>query len=256
MQSPTDVLTLDHDRLQHLAKKHASDYRNAKPFEHVIIDNFLPENVAERFHDVFPAPDEKVWLDWTKRNLVTQPGKQGIGDIFPLIHGRPDIAMMLSIFNSAPFISFVEALSGIEGLCPDPYFLGGGLHQILPGGLLRVHSDFNYHNRLKLFRRVNVLIYMNKDWRPEYNGALEMWDQNAKSLQKEVFPIFNRCVIFNTHNNALHGHPKPLATPEGITRKSIALYYYTAAAWPGDEKPRLGRYFSAGDERVFEDEID
>jgi Rps23 Pro-64 3,4-dihydroxylase Tpa1-like proline 4-hydroxylase len=112
-------------------------------------------------------------------------------------------------------------------LLPDPYYTGGGLHQIRPGGLLEVHADFSYHTKLRLDRRINVLIYLNKDWKEEYGGHFELWDREVTRAVKKILPIFNRCAIFSTTSTSFHGHPLPLACPADRNRKSIATYYYS-----------------------------
>ena len=114
-----------------------------------------------------------------------------------------------------------------EALIPDPYYFGGGLHEIKKNGFLKVHADFNFHPKLKLDRRINILIYLNKNWKQEYGGALELWDKEMSKCQKKIFPIFNKIVIFNTNDYTYHGHPEPLNCPEDVSRKSIALYYYS-----------------------------
>jgi hypothetical protein len=96
------------------------------------------------------------------------------------------------------------------------------------GGHLSVHADFNYHQRLHVERRINVLIYLNKDWKDEYGAQLELWDTDMKSRVKSYVPAFNRCVIFNTTSDSNHGNPQPVNHPDGVSRRSIALYYYTA----------------------------
>ena len=48
----------------------------------------------------------------------------------------------------------------------------------------------------------------------------------------KVLPVFNRCVVFTTSDDSWHGHPDPLACPQGMTRKSIATYYYTSFTQP------------------------
>jgi Rps23 Pro-64 3,4-dihydroxylase Tpa1-like proline 4-hydroxylase len=123
---------------------------------------------------------------------------------------------------------WLEALTGIEGLIPAPYFGGGGLHQIEPGGFLKIHADFNVHPKLKLDRRLNMLVYLNKDWRDEYGGHLELWDRDLSACRKKILPSFNRTVIFSTTDTSFHGHPHPLTAPVGMSRKSVSLYYYTA----------------------------
>ena len=117
--------------------------------------------------------------------------------------------------SSPPVLRFLEALTGIEGLIPDPYFGGAGPHQILPGGFLKVHADFNWHPLLKLDRRLNLLVYLNKDWREEYGGQLELWDRDMARCERQILPVFNRTVVFSTTDFSFHGHPRPLACPGG-----------------------------------------
>jgi Rps23 Pro-64 3,4-dihydroxylase Tpa1-like proline 4-hydroxylase len=104
---------------------------------------------------------------------------------------------------------------------------GGGLHQTLPGGMLRVHADFLKHPHYGLDRRMNLLLFLNKDWKPEYGGALELWDENMERLVTQVEPLANRCVIFTTSPTSYHGYTQPITCPQGMSRKSLAAYYYT-----------------------------
>ncbi|MFL2878651.1 MAG: 2OG-Fe(II) oxygenase [Candidatus Pelagibacter sp.] len=130
----------------------------------------------------------------------------------------------------------MNSITGIEEtLIPDPYFYGGGLHQIFKGGFLKVHSDFYLHPKMKLDRRLNILIYLNEDWREEYGGALELWDKDMKKCEKKMFPELNNVCIFSTDHRSFHGHPNPLNCPENISRNSIALYYYSVGR-PDTEK--------------------
>jgi hypothetical protein len=223
----SDVFVFSAERLRGLAEALETSYYSAAPFPHVVIDNFLPEQVAGRLASVFPQPDDALWLDWTKRDVVHQPRKQGIGHARQLEGAHPFVHNLIYAFNSYPLLEFLRVLTGIEGLISDPYLIGGGLHQILPGGTLSVHSDFNYQEDLKLYRRINLLLYLNKDWKEEYGGHLEMWDRELRGCVKKVLPIFNRCVVFNTGRTSFHGHPAPLTCPAGTTRKSLAFYYYT-----------------------------
>ena len=123
---------------------------------------------------------------------------------------------------------FIQLLTGInETLLGDPYFVGGGLHQIKRGGCLKIHADFNKHELTGLDRRVNILIYLNKNWKNDYGGHLELWDRDMKLCVKRILPEFNTVVIFNTTNYTYHGHPDSLNCPEGMSRKSLALYYFS-----------------------------
>lgn len=217
------------DRLQ---KK----YKDAKPYPNIVIDNFLPSNLANHILQIFPPPKKtdqyrkNEFGGYLKRQSDPNDGNRPIKELF-------------NFFNSPPFLSFLENLTGIDGLIPDPYFFGGGFHEISNSGKLGIHADFRIHEKLKLQRRINVLIYLNKRWRTRYGGNLEIWDKKMKNLCISVQPIFNRCVIFNTDSNSFHGHPEPLKTPKNVTRKSIALYYYTASDNIFDEVPNFSTHY-------------
>lgn len=214
--------------LENLGEQNRNAYIHAKPFPHIVLNDFLPKKHADYVLQEFPDSTSPIWLDWKQRDIVHQPKKQGIGHASRLTEVSPYLLNMLSAFNSYPFLNFLEKLTGIEKLLPDPYFHGGGLHQILSGGKLAVHTDFNDLKALNLYRRINVLFYLNKNWKAEYNGELELWNDQLTQCEVAIPPLFNRLVVFNTDKKSFHGHPKPLNTPENITRKSIALYYYTA----------------------------
>ena len=119
-------------------------------------------------------------------------------------------------------------MTGInEILIPDPYLIGGGLHELRNDGFLNIHADFNRHPKMKLDRRLNILIYLNKDWKNEYGGQLQLWDKNMKKCEQNIVPTFNRMVIFSTTDSSYHGNPIKVCHPKLISRKSIAMYYYS-----------------------------
>lgn len=209
-------------------------FESAAPFRHVVIDDFLRAAHASFLHDRFPGIDHPVWLDWRKRS-GHQYGKQGPGDSARFETLEPEFWLALNEFNSWKFVALLEQVTGIRKLIPDPYFSGGGMHQILRGGILDIHTDFNLYERLDLRRRLNVLIYLNQDWQPGYAGCLELWDgpPGRGQCARSIAPLFNRAVIFHTNKESFHGHPAPWNAPEPLTRKSIALYYYTASEAAG-----------------------
>ena len=220
MNATIPMFRLDIDRLKTLAIQHREEYAAAKPFPHIVIDNFLCESFLEEILTEFPKPGQIDWQAFqtpAEKKLASKREEQ-MGDATRLL---------LYSLNSSTFITFLETLTGIDGILPDPHFEGGGLHQIERGGFLKMHVDFNHHKKLRLDRRLNFLLYLNKDWKEEYGGHLELWDQNMTQCEEKVLPIFNRCVIFSTTDFSYHGHPEPLTCPEDRTRKSLALYYYT-----------------------------
>jgi Rps23 Pro-64 3,4-dihydroxylase Tpa1-like proline 4-hydroxylase len=208
------------NQLETMAKEKAEVYKNGKPFPHIYFDDFLPTETAEAALKGFPEPK---LLPWTEFN---QPTQRKLA--FDSVEKLPSpVRNVLYFLNSRPMLKFLETLTGIKGVISDPYYAGGGLHQIKPGGNLEVHADFNYHPKLKLDRRINVLIYLNKDWKDEYGGHFELWNKNMTAAEQKILPLFNRCAIFSTTSTSYHGHPKPLACPPDRTRKSMATYYYS-----------------------------
>jgi Rps23 Pro-64 3,4-dihydroxylase Tpa1-like proline 4-hydroxylase len=216
------TLNIDPERLRQA-------YTSAKPFPHIVIDGLFQDDVLERILEVFPSPEDANWQRFD--NLK----ERKLGNLRSLLETNSTISSFLLSMNSPRMLEFLEALTGIDGLIPDPYFGGGGLHQIVRGGFLKVHADFNWHPKLRLDRRLNMLIYLNKEWREEYGGHLELWNPNLKSAAQSILPVFNRTVIFSTTDSAYHGHPTPLRCPDSLTRKSISLYYYSSGR-PAEEK--------------------
>jgi len=203
-------------------------YNTADPFPHIVLDGLFPDATLEAVLAEFPRPDE---IEWAAFDNPTEK-KLGYRYTSPLKRNLRDFLVDMS---SPPVLRFLEALTGIEGLIPDPYFGGAGPHQILPGGFLKVHVDFNWHPLLKLDRRINLLVYLNQDWREEFGGHLELWSRDMARREQKILPVFNRTVIFNTTDFSYHGHPEPLACPEGRTRKSVSFYYYTNGR-PAEER--------------------
>lgn len=206
--------------LERLGRENADRYREAKPFPHIYFDNFLPVEAVDAALASFPEPKQLRW------NEFDAPNERKLA--FDKVEKLPDpVREVLYFLNSRPILQFLEALTGITGLIPDPYYVGGGLHQIKPGGHLEVHADFNRHSEFRLDRRINLIVYLNKDWKEEYGGHFELWNREMTQADAKILPVFNRCAIFSTTSHSYHGHPTPLSCPPERTRKSMATYYYS-----------------------------
>ena len=210
-------LTLHHDSRQ----LHGL-YVAADPFPHIVLDGLFDDEALEAVLREFPSPEAMTWREFDSKT------EKKLGYFHETSTISKTVREFLDAMNSFEMLLWLEALTGIEGLIPDPYFGGGGLHQIEPGGFLKIHADFNVHPKLKLDRRMNMLVYLNKEWRDEYGGHLELWDRDMSACRKKILPLFNRTLIFSTTDTSFHGHPHPLTAPEGMSRKSVSLYYYTA----------------------------
>lgn len=199
-----------------------AQYASAEPFPHIALDGLFDDDALDAVLREFPTREQMKWREFDT------PLERKLGYYHESSTISKTVRDFLNEMNSFEMLLWLEALTGIEGLIPDPYFGGGGLHQIEPGGFLKIHADFNVHPKLKLDRRLNMLIYLNKDWRDEYGGHLELWDRDMSACREKILPLFNRTVIFSTTDSSFHGHPHPLTAPEGMSRKSVSLYYYTA----------------------------
>ncbi len=205
-------------QLPELSKK----YQTASPYPHIVLENFMNPEVLKACIQEFNRLNETDgWINYKHYN----EDKRGMNkiDLLP-----ETIKSTINELNSPAFLQWLEQITGIKGLMKDESLEGGGIHQSTRGGFLNIHADFTAHPHHRNWqRRVNVLVYLNEDWKEEYGGKLELWDRKMKAMEESVLPIFNRCVIFSTDADSFHGHPEPMTCPEGTYRRSIALYYYT-----------------------------
>lgn len=232
-------LALDSDEARRIGEQHSERYCFEEPFPHIVLDHFLPEEVARTALDHFPKES-------LKSDRVFEMGYAGQHkrQILPA-ECDAEARSLFHFFNSQPMLAFLEGLTAIPGLIPDPYFAGGGYHATSRGGKLGVHADFRVNEQLHLHRRINVIVYLNEHWEDDWGGHLELWDRDMSRKCAEVAPLFNRCVVFNTDATSYHGHPDPLNTPEGVLRRSIALYYYTASKEIYNEVPNTSTMYHA-----------
>lgn len=204
------------------AEAFGARYTSNKPFPHIVLDDMLlagPE-LAEKH---FPQPD---WAGWRPLGDTYQVKKYTCDDIARI---PGPFAQLIQELSEPAFLRALEKVTGIPKLLPDPYLVGGGLHLSGPGGILAPHTDFHIYDAMDLYRRVNVLVYLNEDWDESFGGCLEVGDLSKDGAL--VVPGWGRVMIFTTDDKSVHGFPKPIV--EGRWRRSVALYYYTALEAPG-----------------------
>jgi 2OG-Fe(II) oxygenase superfamily len=222
-----DLFFFDPDVLLPLARSRHEQFASAEPFPYTVFDNLVPDDLLERVLSEFPAVSDDRWFrfDHVRSHKLALNKESDIGT---------STRQLLAQFNGAVFVNFLEALTGEEGLIPDPHLKGGGLHQIETGGFLKIHTDFNLHPEWELDRRINVILYLNRGWDPSWGGQLELWNFEMTAC-RTIEPVFNRMLVFETSDTSKHGHPDPLASPPGVSRRSLALYYYSNGR-PGVER--------------------
>ena len=218
-------LFFDRKHLRALALERRDAYLAAKPYPHATFDGFLGGELAGALAAAFPDPEHAGWMRRDYREQAARLGqlqRTGFEGVAPVVRH------LLGELNAMAFLDFLSSLTGIEGLIPDAHFRGAGLSLTLPGGHLALHADFNRDRTRHLERKVTVLYYLAKTWQPEWGGALELWDEARTRCETSYLPLLDRLVVMAHGDAYWHGHPSPLACPEGRFRASIAAYYYVA----------------------------
>lgn len=195
----------------------ARSFAKARPYRHVVLENFLEPSTAARAARSYPPFDE---MQTKFAGLVEARSMERRFERVDPIYRE-----IFEELHSARFVAWLSRLTGIANLQCDPTLNGAGLHQARDGGRHNVHADENIHGPTGLYQRVNVLVYLNEQWRPEWGGALELWDAEMKRCEATVAPAFNRCLIMEVHDRAFHGYP-PMRLPADVTRKSITCWFY------------------------------
>ena len=198
------------------------DYENAHPCKHLVLDNFLTNAVADTLYQNFPKMEQ---LNVRRQSMNEQKAEDYHFERF-----HPAFLQVRNVVQSQAFFDWMGAVTGIEGLMSvEGDSLGSGVHQGGNGSYVDIHIDINMNTKYNIWRRLNLLIYLNKHWKPEYGGDLELWDKEMTRCEKKVPCLFNKAVVFYTDDNSPHGYAK-INVPEGETRKSFYTYFYTPVA--------------------------
>ncbi|MBA87551.1 MAG: proline hydroxylase [Euryarchaeota archaeon] len=209
--------------LKQIAKDNKTKYINSLPFAHIVLEDLFDNDILEKVLLEFPDLSLKNEANHYS-GITDEKFSSPRGTKFQNKNTRD----FLNYLNSSEFIDFLQELTSIkESLIPDPHFLGGGLHLSKKGGFLKIHTDYCKHPETNLDRRVNLLIFLNKNWKEKYNGYLNFFDKKMTKCVKKIPPNFNTTVIFNTTDFTYHGVPDPILCPNNQSRKSLALYYFS-----------------------------
>ena len=218
-------------KLEKYASLFANEFKSADPFPHCYLDNFFDNEVLNELITEFPDITDPIWEASSQEGIQVKlrSNWRSEADI------RPVTKSVVHFLNSGAVMKQLSRLTGIEKLISDPYYTGGGLNCTKRDGLLDVHADGNWHHAMGVHRRLNVILYLNEEWNLNWGGALELWDDSLSECVESIDPVGNRLVVFETHDRTFHGHPNPLNCPPDESRKSLILYYYTAAARPENQ---------------------
>ncbi len=229
---------LNWSKLEKIKNSLKKDFVSADPFPHIIIEDFINKPVANQMAATFPS-------------LAEMKASSAFSGVAERKSQLADMKRMTPLFRSVfkelmskRFRLWLSEVTGIKPLLPDLDLVGGGLHQGGDQSFLDIHADFNKHPKTGKYRRINILVYLNKNWDPRYGGGLELWDKKMTRCIKNVVPEFNRCLIFATDKYSHHGYAK-MKLPSGLTRKSIAAYYYSDEPAVGEDYEYHNTLFQA-----------
>jgi hypothetical protein len=197
-------------------------YKNAKPFPHVVFDDMFFEQTLDPLLSEISDMTRDQWA-----NVDRDPRERTVR-MRSAAEMRAAGENLLSIVHSAAFLYLLSEITGVGQLLPDPYLQGAGFALMRRGDYFDVHADRNVAYDTGLVRRLAMIIYLNKSWKPEYNGQLELWSPDAKRREVSVDPLFNKTILFEVAYPNFHGVPAPLACPPDRKRQSFIVYYHTA----------------------------
>lgn len=224
------------------SRDHANAFLAARPFKHAVIEDFFEADFAERLLADFPAFNPALAKNEIYGGVWGKAVNTEIRQISPAYE------QMYELMGSPQFLDLIGEISGIAGLLPDPKLYGGGTHENLHGQDLDPHVDFNYDEAQKLHRRLNLIVYLNKEWKREWGGSIEIHSNPRRPAENQIRsfePVFNRAVMFETNEHSWHGFPK-IDLPEGErhrSRKSISIYLYTRERPAEEIAPVHGTFY-------------
>ena len=197
------------------------DFLSGEPYPNVVIPNFFEENFANNLLENFPNTNDKniikYWNPIEKKYALNN------------FENHVSFENLFCLLNTDDFIYKIKQITNIPNLEADPYLRGAGIHLHPRGGKLDLHVDYSIHPITKKERRINLIVYMNKDWKSEWGGSIELWtktiDDKPNECKNKITPSFNTAVIFQTSDDSLHGLPHPITCTEENYRRSIAIYY-------------------------------
>lgn len=213
-----------------------AEYVVAKPWPHIVVNDAFPEKLLDTAAAECAALQETRLVSTNTDRLVKQEASDGLG---------PATQHLLNLVDSARFRQFISTVTGVRDLHSDPTHKFAGVHRTPPGGFTKIHRDFEVHPTTGLFHRVNLLIYLNRDWPEDYGGSLELWPADMSAPGCRIFPRFNTMILWETHGATLHGLPDPVTCPPGRMRLSVASYYYTTTRRVASSGERRVRYWAA-----------
>lgn len=207
--------------LEEIAQAYKQSFQDADPYPNIHFRNFFNEEILNGVLEEFAGFEKTDIYKYKSPNEVKLASK---GEAYLGLKTKEFIHFL----NSEPFLQFLQVISNFEEtLIPDSYLEGGGLYETKKGGFVKIHADINRHRLTQLDKRLHLMLFLNKDWKPEHGGYYELWNKSMSQCMKKVLPEFNSLLIFTTTDDSYHGSPDPLQCPDNSSNKTLSLFYYS-----------------------------
>lgn len=206
------------------------------PYPMIVLDNFLPNTLANSMANECETIPDHHWTEFTRN-------KSHMKECVKMEYA-PHAFNFVTQMHSALGMEWLTKVTGITDLIPDPYLVGAGYSRSWRGDSLKLHTDFNWNEKIKVHRMLSLIVYLTPDWKEEYGGALEFTDFNRDKVIQKVPTFFNRAIIWRYHKRGFHGYPHPITCPDNVTRNTFRLFfYYSDAKHRDDDRPHRSLYW-------------
>lgn len=211
-------------------------FREAVPAPMIVLDDFFPDDIAKNLSKEIDSIDKDLYKRFTRNGSYMEE----CNNLSLMPYAQDAIGQL----HSQTFMNWLNRLTGISHLIPDPYLIGAGYSRSFNGDSLKNHIDFNWNDTIKLYRALTLIIYLSEDWQNEWGGNLAFSRFDDQEKINEIFIKWNRAIIWQHHENCFHGYPKPINCPDGQSRKTLRLFYYVSNQEPlADQPPHRSLYW-------------
>jgi hypothetical protein len=212
------------------------EFVGTPPYPMIVLDDFLPKDIAQAMQKECETIPKNYWTNFTRNGSHMEECIN--------LDVAPVAAEVVNQLHSQAGMRWLTQMTGIKDLIPDPYIIGGGYSKSYTGDSLQIHTDFNWNETIKMHRMLSFIIYLNEDWKDDYEGHLHFYDFNKKELIQKVAPNFNRAVFWRHHKRGFHGHPHPLTCPTSMSRNAFRLFFYVSnSQYDPNDRPHRSLYW-------------
>lgn len=203
-------------RLEANAKGAKQAYHSGQKIKSCIIEDLLPIDLATLVYNSFPRKEEMMLKKSLRENkyVAAQMNKH-----------NPILEEAIYAFQDSRIIGVIADITGLKDLRPDAKLYAGGVSLMAKDNFLNPHVDNSHDKDRNLYRVLNLLYYVTPDWRVEYGGNLELWDNGPKNQQRTLHSKFNRLIVMATDRGSWHSVSQVL---HDGSRCCVSNYYFSS----------------------------